>query len=152
MMALDLAKKASSMDEIPVGAIIVRDGELISGAGYLSRSTGDPTMHAEIIAIKEACRVLGNERLTGCSLFVTKEPCSMCAGAIVHARIERVIIAAEDVRYGACGTVISVCGNELLNHVPEITFGLLRDKSSLLLKKFFKEKRESKKLIRKSDQ
>ncbi len=152
MMALDLAKKASSMDEIPVGAIIVRDGELISGAGYLSRSTGDPTMHAEIIAIKEACRVLGNERLTGCSLFVTKEPCSMCAGAIVHARIERVIIAAEDVRYGACGTVISVCGNELLNHVPEITFGLLRDKSSLLLKKFFKEKRESKKMIRKSDQ
>jgi tRNA(adenine34) deaminase len=93
-------------------------------------------------AIRAASRVLGNERLTRCELFVTKEPCAMCAGAIVHARIARLIIGARDAKYGACGTVLSVCGNSILNHVPEIVFGVLEEESADLLHKFFEHLRK----------
>lgn len=139
--ALRLAERAFSLDEIPVGAVIVLDGEIISRGYNMSRELNDPTMHAEIIAIKDACRAVSNERLTGCDLYVTKEPCSMCAGAIVHARIRRVIIGAEDIKAGACGTVLDVCGNQMLNHRPEIIFGIKKDESSSLLKEFFRQKR-----------
>ncbi len=139
--ALLLAQKGFASDEIPVGAIIVRDGEILSAGFNRNRELNDPTMHAEIIAIKDACKKVGNERLTGCDLYVTKEPCSMCAGAIVHARIRRVIIGTEDIKYGACGTVLDICGNVLLNHRPEIIFGVKKDESSALLKKFFQQKR-----------
>lgn len=143
-VALSLAGEAYGRDEIPVGAVIVKDGAVISSGSNRNREKNDATMHAEIIAIKQASRFLGNERLTGCDLYVTKEPCAMCAGAIVHSRIRHVIIGTEDTKYGACGTVFDVCGNSRMNHVPEITFGVLREKSSSLLRKFFQEKRGKK--------
>ncbi|HPJ34889.1 MAG TPA: tRNA adenosine(34) deaminase TadA, partial [Spirochaetota bacterium] len=130
-------------DEIPVGAVIVRDGEIIAWGFNRNRELNDPTMHAEIIAIRDACRAMNNERLTGCDLYVTKEPCAMCAGAIVHSRIRKVIIGAGDIKYGACGTVLDVCGNAALNHRPEIIFGIKKEESASLLKKFFKQKREA---------
>ncbi len=139
--ALRLAELASLDDEIPVGAVIVSGGEIISSGRNENRAKNDPTLHAEIIAIRNASSYLCNERLTGCELFVTKEPCAMCAGAIIHSRISRVIIGADDVRYGACGTVFDICGNVLMNHVPEIRFGVLRQESSALLREFFRKKR-----------
>jgi tRNA(adenine34) deaminase len=140
--ALDLAREAAARGEIPVGAVIVRDGAIIASARNDNRETKNPVRHAEIIAIERACAAVGNERLTGCDLYVTKEPCAMCASAIVHARIRRLVIGARDARYGACGTVLSVCGNPSLNHVPVIEFGLLEQESSALLKQFFRLRRE----------
>ncbi|MFH0977560.1 MAG: tRNA adenosine(34) deaminase TadA [Spirochaetota bacterium] len=140
-IALEEAKKAFENGEIPVGAVIIKDGEIISKAHNRNRETRNPIKHAEIICIEEASRVLNNERLTDCELYVTKEPCAMCSGAIVHARIKSVFIGAEDEKYGACGSVLNVCGSESLNHVPEIEFGILRDESSHLLKNFFKIRR-----------
>lgn len=139
--ALRLAEDAFSLDEIPVGAVIVKDGAVISRGCNRNRELNDPTMHAEIIAIRNACEFMANERLLDCDLFVTKEPCAMCAGAIVHARIRRLVIGAEDVKYGACGSVLDVCGNPLLNHKPEIVFGVKKEESIFLLKKFFQQKR-----------
>ena len=139
--ALRLAERAFTLDEIPVGAVIVRNGEIIASGCNRNREMNDPTMHAEIIAIKKACETVSNERLTGCDLYVTKEPCAMCAGAIVHSRLRRVIIGTEDIKYGACGSVLEVCGNPLLNHRPEIIFGIKKDESAALLKKFFRMKR-----------
>lgn len=139
--ALSLAEEAYIKDEIPVGVVIVQDGVVISSGRNENREKNDPTLHAEVIAIKNASYYLKNERLTGCDLYVTKEPCAMCAGAIIHSRIRRVIIGTEDSKYGACGTVFDICGNSRMNHVPEIKFGVLKEESSYLLKKFFKEKR-----------
>ena len=142
--ALSLAGEAYLRDEIPVGAVIVKDGTIIAAGSNENREKSDATLHAEIIAIKKASQYLNNERLTGCDLYVTKEPCAMCAGAIVHSRIRRVIIGTEDSKYGACGTALDVCGNSRMNHIPEIKFGILREKSSSLLKQFFQEKRGKK--------
>jgi tRNA(adenine34) deaminase len=141
-MALDLAREAAARGEIPVGAIIVKSGAVIAAARNDNREARNPVRHAEINAIQQACAAVGNERLTGCDLYVTKEPCAMCAGAIVHARIRRLVIGAHDSRYGACGTVLSVCGNTVLNHVPEMAFGLLEDEAAALLKEFFRQKRQ----------
>lgn len=140
-IALEEAKLAGSRDEVPVGAVIVRCGEVLCRVGNRTREINSPTRHAEMIAIENASLILGSERLSGCDLYVTKEPCSMCAGAIVHSRIRTLVIGARDVRYGACGTVLSVCGNRLLNHVPQILFGVLEEECSELLKKFFQRKR-----------
>ncbi|PKL17526.1 MAG: tRNA adenosine(34) deaminase TadA [Spirochaetae bacterium HGW-Spirochaetae-5] len=142
--ALSLAAEAYRRDEIPVGAVIVKDGRIIAVGSNENREKSDPTLHAEIIAIRNASIHLNNERLTGCNLYVTKEPCAMCAGAIVHSRIKCVIIGAEDIKYGACGTVFDICGNSLMNHIPEIKWGVLRDRCSTLLSEFFKAKREKK--------
>lgn len=139
--ALDEAKAAAEAGEIPVGAVIVHNGTIIARARNANRASHDPTRHAELEAIRIAASALSNERLLECELFVTKEPCAMCAGAIVHARIRRVIIGARDTKYGACGSVLSVCGNEKLNHVPEIIFGVLEKESSLLLREFFESLR-----------
>jgi len=125
-----------------VGAVIVKDGAVIAAARNDNREANDPVRHAEINAIGKACAAVHNERLTGCVMYVTKEPCAMCAGAIVHARIVRLVIGARDSRYGACGTVLSVCGNSSLNHVPVMEFGLLEDESAALLKDFFRQKRQ----------
>jgi tRNA(adenine34) deaminase len=141
--ALLEARKAFDSDEVPVGAAVVKDGRIIALGRNENRGTNNPVRHAEIIAIEAACSALGNERLTGCDLYVTKEPCAMCAGAIVHARIRRLVIGARDARYGACGTVLSVCGNPALNHKPEIEFGVMEEESSRLLKEFFKMKRNT---------
>lgn len=140
--ALKQAKIAYNKGEIPVGAVIVKDGRIIARAHNQNRAKNNPVKHAEIICIEKASRVLNNERLTGCELYATKEPCAMCSGAIVHARIKSVFIGTEDKKYGACGSVLNVCGNKSLNHVPVIEFGLLREEASLLLKKFFKNKRK----------
>ena len=139
--ALSLAGEAYLRDEIPVGAVIVKDGNIIASGSNENREKNDATLHAEIIAIKKASKLLNNERLIDCDLYVTKEPCAMCAGAIIHSRIRRVIIGTEDTKYGACGTAFDVCGNSRMNHIPEITFGILREKSASLLKQFFQEKR-----------
>jgi tRNA(adenine34) deaminase len=140
-IALEEAKRAFENGEIPVGAVIIKNGEIISRAHNRNRETCNPVKHAEIICIEQASHILNNERLTDCDLYVTKEPCAMCSGAIVHARIKSVFIGAEDEKYGACGTVLSVCGSGQLNHLPKIEFGILREESSLLLKKFFKIRR-----------
>jgi tRNA(Arg) A34 adenosine deaminase TadA len=140
--ALAEAEAAAAMGEIPVGAVIVHEGRVIARAHNTNRSEQNALRHAEIIAIEAASRARGNERLNGCDLYVTKEPCAMCAGAIVHARIRRLIIGTEDIKYGACGTVLSVCGNPLLNHMPQIEFGLLREASQALLKQFFEKLRK----------
>jgi tRNA(adenine34) deaminase len=140
--ALKEAAAAASEGEIPVGAVIVRDGEILARGRNRNRSRQNAVLHAEIIAIQEASKITGNERLTGCDLYVTKEPCAMCAGAIVHARIRKVYIGTQDSKYGACGTALAVCGNPLLNHVPEIEFGLLGEQSRELLRVFFEALRQ----------
>jgi tRNA(adenine34) deaminase len=143
--ALAEAKKAEALGEIPVGAIIVFEDQIISRACNTNRSEQNPILHAEIKAIELACAHFKNERLTGCSLFVTKEPCAMCAGAIIHSRIEKVFIGARDDKYGACGTVFNILGNKEFNHVPEIFFGILEGESVELIKSFFARLREKKK-------
>ena len=144
-IALSLADEAFERGEIPVGAVVVLDGTVIGRGSNRNRDLNDPTMHAEIIAIREAAKFLQNERLTGCALYVTKEPCAMCAGAIVHSRIVKVVIGAEDVKYGACGTVFDVCGNVMMNHVPQISFGMMKERSSSMLREFFQGRRALKK-------
>jgi len=141
--ALLLARAAADLDEVPVGAVIVHDGEVIAAAHNENRGSRNPVRHAEICAIERAASFLENERLTGCVMYVTKEPCAMCSGAIVHARIEKVYIGARDIKYGACGTVLSVCGNSVLNHVPLIEFGLLEGDCAGILREFFRMKREA---------
>jgi tRNA(adenine34) deaminase len=136
-IAFEEAKLAAHEDEIPVGAVIVQGDTVIARAHNKTRQCSDPTAHAEILAIKDAAGYLHNERLTGCSMYVTKEPCAMCAGAIVHARIERLIIGTRDNRYGACGTVLTVCGSSQLNHTPEIVFGIKEIECKKLLQDFF---------------
>lgn len=140
--ALEEAAAAASEGEIPVGAVIVRHGEIIARGRNRNRSRQNAVLHGEMIAIQEASEITGNERLIDCDLYVTKEPCAMCAGAIVHARIRKVYIGTQDSKYGACGTALSVCGNPLLNHVPEIEFGLLGEQSRELLRVFFEALRQ----------
>lgn len=138
--AMALAKMAEEIDEVPVGALIVRDGQIISKA-YNTRETSKcATHHAEILAIEEACRVLGGWRLPGCTLYVTMEPCAMCAGAIINARIPRVVYGAPDLRFGAFGSLINLA-EVPLNHKPEILGGVLGDENVDILRAYFKKKR-----------
>ena len=141
-LALDEAKISYNQGEIPVGAIIIKNGRVISTSHNENRASKNPLKHAEMISINNACAFVENERLIDCEMYVTKEPCAMCAGAIIHARIKKLIIATEDKKYGACGSVLDVCGNKKLNHQPEIEFGILKEESLYLLKKFFKELRK----------
>ncbi len=141
-IALEEANKAFTQGEIPVGAVIVKDNTVIARAHNKTRQCSDPTAHAEMLAIKDAANFLHNERLTGCFLYVTKEPCAMCAGAIVHARIERLIIGTRDNRFGACGTVLTVCGSSQLNHTPEIVFGIKETECKKQLQEFFWQTQE----------
>ena len=140
--AIAEAKKAAEIGEVPVGAVIVRDGEIIARA-HNERETGkDATRHAEIIAIEKACKALGGWRLIGCDMYVTLEPCPMCAGAIVNARVVRVVYGARDLRAGAFGSVLNL--NEYpLNHKPEIVGGVLEDECLSPIRDFFKKKRMS---------
>ena len=140
--AIEEGKKAYEIEEVPVGAIIVKDGEII-GRGYNKKETlKDPTAHAEIIAIKEATKALGGWRLIGCTMYVTIEPCPMCAGAIMSARLERLVIGAKDEKMGGCGSVVNVTENDKLNHVVNTTWGILEEECSILMKKFFRELRK----------
>lgn len=143
-VALEEAKKAASIGEVPVGAVIVKDGEILSRAHNMTEVQKDPTAHAEILAIREAAKRLGGWRLTGCSMFVTAEPCSMCAGAIVLSRIEKLYIGTADPKAGACGSVFNIPQEHRLNHFTEIETGLMQEECSCLMKDFFKQLRKKK--------
>lgn len=144
-IALEEAKKALSIYEVPVGAILVYKGEII-GRGYnIRESSKDPTAHAEMIAIREASNHLDAWRLTGSTMYVSLEPCAMCAGAIVNARIDRLVIGARDPKRGCCGTVEDLTNHEKFNHRVEVEFGVLEKESSQILSQFFKDLRNAKK-------
>ena len=140
LKAIELARMAEEIDEVPVGALIVRDGEIISTAYNTRESTKCATHHAELLAIEEACRVLGGWRLPGVTLYVTMEPCAMCAGAIVNARIPRVVYGTRDIRFGAFGSALDL-SKIPLNHTPEVLGGVLEDETRELLTQYFRRKR-----------
>jgi len=140
-LALREAERALEHDDVPVGAVVVRDGEVV-GAGRNERELRqDPTAHAELLALREAARSLGSWRLLDCVLYVTLEPCAMCAGAIVLARVPRVIFGAHDPKAGAAGSVLDVLAEPRLNHRPELASGLLRAEAAALLADFFDSRR-----------
>ena len=142
--ALKEAAKAYSIYEVPVGAIVVHKDKII-GRGYNKReSLKDPTAHGEIIAIKEASQHLNAWRLMDCTLYVTLEPCAMCAGAIVNSRIDRLVIGARDPKRGCCGTVEDLTNHPQFNHKSQVEFGVLGDECSSIISKFFKELRDKK--------
>ena len=139
--ALRLAGEGSVKGEVPVGAVVVQDGEII-GEGFNSPiSMHDPTAHAEVRAMREAATRLRNYRLGGASLYVTLEPCAMCAGAMLHARISRVVYGAPDPKTGACGSVIDLFAQPRLNHHAQVTGGVLADECGMLLQEFFRARR-----------
>lgn len=141
--AMSLARAAECLGEVPVGAVVVRDG-LVVGRGFNSPiGEHDPTAHAEIAALRDAARALGNYRLPGCELFVTLEPCAMCAGAIMHARISRVIYGARDPKTGVHGSVVDLFGVERLNHHASVVGGILADECGRLLSDFFAARRRA---------
>ena len=140
-LALNEAIAAGRAGEVPVGAVIVYRGEVLVRAQNRVMRDNDPTGHAEVVALRAAGQVLGNHRLNGCSLFVTLEPCSMCAGAMVHARLDRVVYATPDPKAGAAGSVLSVINHPRLNHQMQLDSGLLAAESSELLRAFFRERR-----------
>lgn len=139
--ALCLANKAEQAGEVPVGACIVKAGKLIAEGWNRPIGDVDPTAHAEIIVLRTAAKVLDNYRLLNATLYVTLEPCSMCAGAIIHARIKRVVYAATDPRAGAAGSIIDLFSNSAFNHRVEISAGVAAEESSQLLKTFFRKRR-----------
>lgn len=143
--AIDEAKKAEALGEVPIGAIVVKDGNVI-GSGYNLRETScDPLAHAELIAIREASQSLGAWRLTGCDLYVTLEPCAMCAGAIVQARISRVIYGTNDPKAGCAGTLMNLLQEDRFNHQTEVLTGVKQEECSTLLTQFFHKLRQRRK-------
>lgn len=139
--ALKEAKKAYEKDEVPVGAVIVLNDKIIARGHNLRESTNDPTMHAEIVAIRKACKKSKSWRLEGATMYVTVEPCAMCAGTILWARIKRVIYGAKDLKGGALGTSFNLYEQPNLNHYPEICGGVLENDCAELIRTFFKKKR-----------
>ena len=139
--ALDSAKQAAADGEVPVGAVVMRDGQVIATGANATRSGNDPTAHAEIVAIRAACVALGTDRLTDCDLWVTLEPCAMCAGAIAHARIARLFYAAADPKGGGVEHGARVFSHPTCHHRPDITTGLGEAESAALLRSFFVAKR-----------
>ena len=141
--ALAEARLAANAGEVPIGAVVVYNSEIIArGQNSVIRGK-DPTAHAEIIALREAALALSNYRLNGCALYVTLEPCAMCAGAMIHARIDRLVYAATDPKAGAAGSVLAVLNHPQLNHQMKIEQGILADESADLLRSFFRERRPS---------
>ena len=145
-VALKEAKKAYKKLEIPVGAVIVKNGEIIAKAHNIKEEKKDTTKHAEIIAIQKASKKLESWRLNDCELYVTLEPCPMCAGAIIQSRIKKVYIGTLDEKTGACGSVLNLFKDYKFNHNVEVEYGILKNECEENLKKFFKELRELKKL------
>ena len=139
--ALALARAASGRGEVPVGAVVIRDGAIVGRGGNAPILHSDPTAHAEIAALRDAGRALGNYRLPDCALYVTLEPCAMCAGAIIHARLARLVYGAADPKTGACGSVIDLFGEARLNHHTRVTGGVLATESAMLLSQFFAARR-----------
>lgn len=139
--ALAEAERAASQAEVPVGAVVVYEGEIIARAHNQREAAQDPLGHAELLAIRGAARILKRWRLWGCSLYVTLEPCPMCAGAIVNARVERLVYGADDPRAGSCGSIYDIVRDPRLNHRPEVIAGVEAAYASALLKSFFAERR-----------
>ena len=140
--ALNEAAKAAEIGEIPIGAVIVRDGEIIARGHNRTETDKDPIAHAEMIAIRQAAEVLGGWRLPGCTMYVTVEPCSMCAGAIVWSRIEHLVIGTPDPKAGACGSVFNIVQEPKLNHFVQVETGLMQEECSRMMKDFFRKLRE----------
>lgn len=143
--ALIEAKKAAMIGEIPIGAVIVKEGEIIARGFNESITQNDPTAHAEIVAIRKAGAALNNYRLVGCDLYVTLEPCMMCAGSFIHSRLNRIVYGAGDSRHGAMGTQLNVNAFESFNHKVTITPLVLAEECRTLIQTFFKEKRQQQK-------
>lgn len=141
-IALDLAKQAANNGEVPVGAVVVKNGEVIGRGMNSPISLSDPSAHAEILALRDAARHIGNYRLVDCELYVTLEPCAMCSGAIQHARIARLIYGASDYKTGACGSVVNLMGEEKLNHHTTVIKDVMSDECASLLSNFFAERRK----------
>ncbi len=139
--ALDEARLCGDAGEVPIGAVVVREGEFVARGQNRVLSDNDPTAHAEIVALREAAACIGNYRLNGCTLYVTLEPCAMCAGAMIHARLDRLVFGAADPKAGAAGSVLSVLNHPQLNHQMAVERGILADESSELLRRFFRERR-----------
>jgi tRNA(adenine34) deaminase len=140
-LALEQAQQAWALGEVPVGAVVVKDGELIAVGCNQPIGSHDPTAHAEIVALRAAAEKLGNYRLPGCELYVTLEPCAMCSGAMMHARLARVVYAAQDPKTGACGSVLDLFREDRLNHHTEVLGGVMADEASAMLRRFFAERR-----------
>jgi tRNA(adenine34) deaminase len=139
--ALAQARMALTIEEVPVGAIVVNAGEVISRACNRNRTDNDPCAHAEILALRQAAQQIANYRLTDATLFVTLEPCFMCAGAIIHARVKRVVFAAYDHRAGAVGSIANILQTPMLNHTCEVTAGIREEESVALLQSYFQLRR-----------
>jgi tRNA(adenine34) deaminase len=137
------AHKAAALGEVPVGAIVVKDGQVIATGFNQPIGTHDPTAHAEIMALRAASAILGNYRLPGCELYVTLEPCAMCSGAMMHARLARVVFGATDPKTGACGSIVNLFEQEKLNHHTEVVGGVLAEECGTLLKTFFAARRRA---------
>jgi tRNA(adenine34) deaminase len=139
--ALAEARLAAEAGDVPIGAVVVRDGAIIArGQNQVLRDV-DPTAHAEIVALRVAAAGLGNYRLSGCTLYVTLEPCAMCAGAMIHARLDRLVFAAADPKAGAAGSVLTVLNHPQLNHQMQVEQGILAEEAAALLRSFFRERR-----------
>jgi tRNA(adenine34) deaminase len=141
--ALRAAQRALEIGEVPVGAVVICDGRVVARGWNRNLADNDPTAHAEIVALREAGAIVGNHRLEECDLFATIEPCAMCAGALVHARIRRLIYGADDPKAGAVHSVMQVLNHPMLNHRTEIQGGVLAGRSAELLQTFFRERRKS---------
>jgi tRNA(adenine34) deaminase len=139
--ALAEARLAAEAGEVPIGAVVVREGAIIARAQNRVLRAVDPTAHAEIVALRSAAAAMGNYRLAGCTLYVTLEPCAMCAGAMIHARIDRLVFAAADPKAGACGSVLEVLNHPQLNHQMQVEQGIGSEESAELLRGFFRERR-----------
>ena len=144
--ALELARMAQDAGEVPVGAIIVKGEKIIAEGWNRPISTSDPTAHAEIIAMRAAATLLNNYRLIDCTLYVTLEPCAMCAGAMVHARVKRLVYGASDPRAGAAGTIFNITDHAALNHRLDVTAGVMAEECGTLLRNFFQSRRQIKQL------
>lgn len=141
-LALEQAALAAAAGEVPVGALVIKDGEVLGRGHNRNLLDDDPTAHAEIVALRQAAARLGNHRLTGCTMVATIEPCAMCAGALLHARIARLVYGASDPKAGAAGSVLQVINHPGLNHQMEVTAGVLAEKCSGILQDFFRQKRQ----------
>ena len=140
-LALEQARHAWDLGEVPVGAVVVKDGQVIATGYNQPIAQHDPTAHAEIVALRKAAEVLGNYRLPGCELYVTLEPCVMCSGAMMHARLARVVYGAADPKTGACGSVLNLFEQEQLNHHTAIEGGVMAEECGAMLKDFFAARR-----------
>ena len=139
--ALREAQKADSEGEVPVGAVVVQDEKIIARAHNRSLGLADPSAHAEVLALRRAAKKLGNYRLKGCDLYVTIEPCAMCAGAIIQARLRRVVFGTPDPKAGACGSVLAVLNHPKVNHQVEVVSGVLAEQCADILRGFFRKRR-----------